>query len=66
MEREPEGFESVVEEVLEGVLFDPEPGVRYVITKKTLRGGEAVRQSMTQSRAPLMPRLLRRLASGKS
>ena len=36
---------SVVEEVLEDVLFDAEAGVRYVITDRTVRGGEAVRQS---------------------
>ena len=32
---------------MEGVLFDAEAGVRYVITEKTVRGGEAVKQSMT-------------------
>ena len=42
------GLRSVVEEVLEGVLFDVEAGVRYVITERTVRGGEAVRQSMSQ------------------
>src|SRR5271165_2225898 len=47
------GLRSVVEEVLEGVLFDAEASVRYVITEKTVRGGEAVKQSMSQSRAPL-------------
>ena len=41
------GLRSVVEEVLEGVLFDAEAGIRYVITDKTVRGGEAVKQSMT-------------------
>ena len=66
MGREPEGFESVVEEVLEGVLFDAEAGVRYVITEKTVRGGEAVKQSMRQPRAPLSVHLLRRLASAKN
>ena len=50
---------SVVEEVLEGVLFDAEVGVRYVITEKTVRGGEAVKQSLSQSRAPLSYHLLR-------
>src|SRR5271165_6840445 len=50
---EARGLRSVVEEVLEGVLFDPEPGVRYVITDKAVRDGEPVRQSMTQPRAPL-------------
>ena len=43
----------MVEETLEEVLFDVEAGVRYVITEKTVRGGEAVKQSMSQSRAPL-------------
>ena len=51
---------SVVEEVLEGVLFDPEPGARYVITDKTVRGGEAVKQSMSQPDAPLSAHLWRR------
>ena len=46
------GLRSVVEEVLEGVLFEVEAGVRYVVTEKTVRGGEPVKQSMSQSRAP--------------
>jgi hypothetical protein len=37
----------VVEEVLEVVLFAPEPGVRYVITQKTVQGAESVRQSLS-------------------
>ena len=60
------GLRSVVEEVLEGVLFDAEAGVRYVITEKTVRGGEAVKQSMSQTRAPLSWHVLRRLAAGKT
>jgi ATP-dependent Clp protease ATP-binding subunit ClpX len=48
------GLRSVIEEVLEGVLFEVEASVRYVITEKTVRGGEVVRQCMTQTRAPLM------------
>ncbi len=47
------GLRSVIEEVLEGVLFDVEVEVRYVITEKTVRGGEAVKQSLSQPRAPL-------------
>ena len=47
------GLRAVIEEVLEGVLFDPEPGFRYVITDKTVRGGEAVKQSMTQPASAL-------------
>jgi len=60
------GLRSVVEEVLEGVLFEVEAGVRYVITDRTVRGGEAVKQSMTQPRAPLSAYVLRRLAVGKT
>ena len=47
------GLRGVVEEVLEGVMFDVEAGIRYVITEKTVRGGEPVKQSMTQTAAPL-------------
>jgi ATP-dependent Clp protease ATP-binding subunit ClpX len=60
------GLRSVVEEVLEGVLFDAEAGVRYVITDRTIRGGEAVKQSMSQTKAPLSWHVLRRLAAGKT
>ena len=60
------GLRSVVEEVLEGVLFDAEAGARYVITDKTVRGGEAVKQSLSQPRAPLSWHLLKRLASRKA
>ena len=60
------GLRSVVEEVLEGVLFEVEAGVRYVVTEKTVRGGDAVRQSMSQTRAPLSWHVLRRLAAGKT
>jgi ATP-dependent protease Clp ATPase subunit len=54
------GLRSVVEEVLEGVLFDPEPGMRYVITDETVHSGEALRRSMTEPRAPLSAHLLLR------
>ena len=47
------GLRSVVEETVEGVLFNPEPGVRYVLNERTARGGEPVKQSMSQTRAPL-------------
>jgi ATP-dependent Clp protease ATP-binding subunit ClpX len=60
------GLRAVVEELLEGVLFDAEPGVRYIVTDKTVRGGEPVKQSLSQPRAPLSWHVLRRLASGKS
>ncbi len=60
------GLRSVVEEVLEGVLFDVEAGVRYVITDRTVRGGEAVRQRMSQMGAPLSWHVLRRIASRRN
>ena len=37
------GLRSVVEEVLEEVLFEVEAGVRHIVTDKTVRGGEAVK-----------------------
>jgi ATP-dependent Clp protease ATP-binding subunit ClpX len=54
------GLRSVIEEVLEGVLFDVEAGVRYLITDRTVRGEEAVKQSMSQPRAPLGAHMMRR------
>ena len=57
------GLRSVVEEVLEGVLFDAEAGVRYVITDKTVKGGEALKQSTRQTGAPLKVHLLRRFGA---
>jgi len=60
------GLRSVVEETLEGVLFEVEAGVRHVVTDKMVRGGEAVKQSMSQSRAPLSYHLLRRVRVSKT
>jgi len=60
------GLRSVVEEVLEGVLFDAEAGVRYVITDRTVRGGEPVKQSLSQPRAPLSWHVLRKMRVEKS
>jgi hypothetical protein len=37
-----------------------------VISEKTVRGGEPVKQSMSQTRAPLSWYVLRRLAAGKT
>jgi hypothetical protein len=54
------GLGSVVEQVTEGVLFKVEAGIRYVITDRTVRGGEVVKQSMAQANAPLSERLVRR------
>ncbi len=44
------GLRSVVEEVLEKVMFEVEAGIRYVITDRAVRGGEAVKQSLSQPR----------------
>jgi ATP-dependent Clp protease ATP-binding subunit ClpX len=54
------GLRSVIENVLESVLFDVEAGVRYVITEATVRGEKPVKQSMSQPKAPLGARLQRR------
>jgi hypothetical protein len=56
----------VIEEVLEGILFDVEAGIRFVITNGTVKGGEAVKQRVEQPRAPLGTQLLRRLVSRES
>jgi hypothetical protein len=55
------GLRSVIEEVLEGVLFDVEAGVRHMITQRTVLGGEAVRQILNQP--PLRRHLERHSAS---
>jgi ATP-dependent Clp protease ATP-binding subunit ClpX len=60
------GLRSVVEQVLEPVLFDAESGVRYMITDGTVRGGEAVKQNMSQTRAPLGQHVMRRFLVCKS
>jgi ATP-dependent Clp protease ATP-binding subunit ClpX len=59
------GLRSVVEGVMEGILFDVEAGVRYVISDKTVRDGEVAKQKMEQSRAPLGYHVMRRTASGR-
>jgi ATP-dependent Clp protease ATP-binding subunit ClpX len=59
------GLRSVIEEVLEPVMFEVESGVRYVVSEKTVRGGEAVRLRVEQSRAPLSGQMLRRLKVSK-
>jgi ATP-dependent protease Clp ATPase subunit len=56
---------SVIEEVLEVVFFDVEVGNTYVVIDKTVRGGEAVRQRMSQPKAPLGYHVMQRLAIGK-
>ena len=56
----------MVEEILEPVMFDPEPGVTYVVNERTVMGGVVVKQRMNEARAPLSVYLLRRLASGRN
>jgi len=60
------GLRAVVEELLEGVMFEVEAGVRYVITDRTVRGGEPLKQSLSQPRAPLSWHVLRRIASRRN
>jgi hypothetical protein len=48
---------SAIEEVLEGILFEVEAGMRYVITQQTVRGGEPIEQSMSKPNAPLSAHL---------
>ncbi len=57
------GLRSVVEEVLEGILFEVESGIRFVITDRTVKGGEPVRQRVEQMRAPLSAVVWRRYRS---
>jgi ATP-dependent Clp protease ATP-binding subunit ClpX len=52
------GLRSVIEEVLEGVLFDAEAGVRYAVTEVTVRGWETVRRKPSQA-APLRTKIRR-------
>jgi hypothetical protein len=56
----------VIEEVLEEVLFEVEAGIRYVITDQSVRGGEVVKHSISQPKAPLGSYVLRRMVSGKN
>jgi len=55
------GLRAVVEETVEGVLYEAEPGIRYIVNEETVRGGEAVRRKMSQQKAPLSLRVSRRL-----
>ncbi len=59
------GLRAVVEEVLEGVLFDAEAGLRYVVTDKAVRGGEPVKHSLGQPMAPLSKFLRTRITVGQ-
>jgi ATP-dependent Clp protease ATP-binding subunit ClpX len=62
----PRGLRSVIEEVLEGVLFGAEAGIRYVDNEKTVRGVEAVKQSISQAMAPLSARVRWRVGVTRS
>jgi ATP-dependent protease Clp ATPase subunit len=42
------GLRSVIEEDLEGILFEVEAGVRYVVIEETVRSWEAVKRRMSQ------------------
>ena len=42
------GTKAVVEGVVEGVMYEVEPGMRYVITERTVRGGKTVRRGWTR------------------
>jgi hypothetical protein len=55
----------VIEEVLEGVLFEVEAGIGYLVTDETVRGGETVTPKMSQRRAPLGSKVMRRLGLGR-
>ena len=57
------GLRAVIEEVLEKVMFEVEAGIRYVITDRAVRSGEAVRQNTRQTGAPLSWHVLRRIRS---
>ncbi len=57
------GLRSVVEEVLEGVMFEVEAGMRYVVTEETVRGGEPIKRRMSLTAAPLGSHVLRRLGT---
>ena len=61
-----QGLGRSLRRLLEGVLFEVEAGVRYVITDRTVRGGEPVKQSMSQPRAPLSYHLLRSFRVSKT
>ena len=56
----------MIEEVLEGPLFDTEADVKYVITENTVRGGEAVMRGMEQPRAPFSAQVLGRFRARKN
>jgi hypothetical protein len=51
------GLRSVIEEVVEGLLSEVAAGVRYVISKVTALGGEAIKRRMSQQADPKRPTL---------
>ena len=48
------------------MLYETEPGTRYVVNEKTVRGGEPVKQRMTRMRAPLSARVRWRIGVTRS
>ncbi|MGO8898541.1 MAG: hypothetical protein ACLQU5_09345 [Isosphaeraceae bacterium] len=59
------GLRAVVEEVLEAVMYDAEAGVMHVVTEEAVRGGEALKQSLSQPMAPLSKYLRTRITAGQ-
>ena len=47
------GLRSVMEEILEGVLFEVESGVKYVITQETIEGCAPIKSCIAQKEGPL-------------
>ena len=59
------GLRSIVERVLEPVLFDPKPLASYVVTEEAVRGGEVqVTDFLSRLKKPLGHRVARRAAGG--
>ena len=59
------GLRSVVEEIVEAILFDGEAGVRCIVNEQTVRVGEPTTQSMVLPRAPLNSFLIKRRISNR-
>jgi hypothetical protein len=57
---------SVVVDVLVEVPFEPEAGVRCVITEKSVRGSDRIKRSTRQPRAHLCCRLQRRFVENET
>jgi len=62
------GLRSIVERVLEPVLFDPQPWTYYHVTEESVRGGEVEVTDLLDlpEAAPLRHRVARRSAGGRT